>query len=433
MSFVPTPVFRLLGVTMGFGVGIALLLAMTVTPILFSWMPAPAPWLRGEGGRVQRALDGALDSCARLASGRPWLVIAVFAGLSVAAAAGMTQLTVETSFVDRLDEDNQLLRDRTWLNERFSGSLILDLYVETPQDGGILDPETFGRIAALQDAASRHPGVDQAMSLVDLLRRLHRELGEDLPAAAGLPTSRQALAQYLLLFEMAGGERLERLVDFQRRTVRISLRLAGEGVIEAAAVGDDLLKTARDALGGRAVAQATGLQYLMGTWLDEIVAGQKRGLGFAFFAVALMMVLGLGSLRVGAWSMVPNTLPLLALGGYLGLSWGAVDSDVGAIAMIAIGIGVDDTIHFLMRLRIEWARQPSPAEAVLAAMRYAGRGIVITTVILVCGFLPMLLSDYFSVWVFGALLPFCLVVALLADLLLVPAMVQVGWVRFARS
>jgi predicted RND superfamily exporter protein len=143
-----------------------------------------------------------------------------------------------------------------------------------------------------------------------------------------------------------------------------------------------------------------------------------------------MMCIGLRSLRVGLWSMIPNLLPLFALGGYLGLFWDYVDSDVLAVSVIAIGIGVDDTIHFLMRLRLESRRQPDTAAAIEQTFRYSGRGIVITTVVLVLGFSVFATSDYLSMYMLGTLLPLTLVVALVADLFLVPALVALGAIRF---
>ena len=107
-----------------------------------------------------------------------------------------------------------------------------------------------------------------------------------------------------------------------------------------------------------------------------------------------------------------------------------VDSDLLAIAMVAIGIGVDDTIHFLMRFRIESRRQPDVAQALKRTFTYSGRGIVITTVILVAGFIPFALSNYLSIFYFGTMLPLALVVALAADLFLVPALARLGAIRF---
>ncbi|HPQ71234.1 MAG TPA: MMPL family transporter, partial [bacterium] len=116
--------------------------------------------------------------------------------------------------------------------------------------------------------------------------------------------------------------------------------------------------------------------------------------------------------------------------GYMGLFMHRVDSDLMAICMIAIGIGVDDTIHFLMRLRIEGQRQETTAAAVRETFYFSGRGIMMTSVILVLGFLPFALSEYLSLFMLGTLLPVTLIVALAADLYLVPALVHVRVIRY---
>ena len=98
--------------------------------------------------------------------------------------------------------------------------------------------------------------------------------------------------------------------------------------------------------------------------------------------------------------------------------------------MLAIGVGVDDTIHFLMRYRIESERTADRGQALANTFEFAGRAIVMTTITLALGFAPFALSDYFSIWILGVYLPLTLVVALLADLFLIPAMAQVGLIRF---
>jgi predicted RND superfamily exporter protein len=128
--------------------------------------------------------------------------------------------------------------------------------------------------------------------------------------------------------------------------------------------------------------------------------------------------------------MIPNLLPLIVVTATCGLIWTDLDSDTLVILMMAIGIGVDDTIHFLTRLKTESRRAPSQAVAIARTFSFAGRAIVMTTVILAVGFLPMAMSEYYSMAIMGTLLPLALVVAMVGDLLLVPAMAQVGLLKF---
>jgi predicted RND superfamily exporter protein len=189
----------------------------------------------------------------------------------------------------------------------------------------------------------------------------------------------------------------------------------------------------QNTLGDSVHVKASGLVYLLGDFFEVILAGQKTALILAFMSIALIMMIGLRSVGAGLWSMFPNVLPLFALCGYLGLFSDYIDSDVIIIAIMAIGIGVDDTIHFLMRFRIESHRQDDLEKAVQQTFFYSGRGIVITTVILVIGFTPFAVSDYLTINMMGTLLPMALIVALLADLFLVPALIRVGAIRFKFS
>lgn len=433
LSLVPTPVFRSLGLILGFGVASALLIAMTVTPVFFSLMPEPKPLRNGPTSRIHDWLDRLLIATEMFAIRRARIVVAVSALVLALALLGLSRLRIEADFAKRFPEDNRIRRDLSWFKERFAGVTGLDIYIEVPEPDGLYDPDTFARIAKYQDALAELPRVDRAVSLVTLMREIHGEFNSDGGAANPLPSTREAIAQYLLLFEMGGGRDLDRLVDFERRKMRITLRLNDEGFRANALVAREAMAMAKQLLGDSAKAEPSGLMFLLGDWLDEIVAGQRNGLLLSLFTISLMMTVALRSLRLGLWSMVPNVLPLLALGGYVGGMWDYVDSDTIMIGIIAIGIGVDDTIHFLVRYRIEQERSPDPATAITRTFDFAGRAIVMTTVILVVGFSPFALSDYYTTQMMGTLLPLCLVVAVLADLLLVPALIQTGLMRAKRQ
>jgi predicted RND superfamily exporter protein len=212
--------------------------------------------------------------------------------------------------------------------------------------------------------------------------------------------------------------------------LRIAVRTNQRGFRAVAEVGERIEAVARESLGASTTAEASGFVYILGDWLSELVQGQRNGLITCAMTVAILMIVCLRSFRVGLWSMVPNLLPVLAIAGLLGFLWEHADSDCIGLGILAIGIGVDDTIHFLTRYRIEAARSVHTAEAIRRTFAFAGRAIVMTTVILAAGFCPFALSDYLTTRILGTMLPFCLVVALAADVLLVPAMVQLGWMRY---
>jgi predicted RND superfamily exporter protein len=434
LVFIPTPLLRQLGVVLGAGVGIALLLAMTLVPIILSVLPGVGPGWVGEGHRAARGVDRLLQACMHLSLRRPRAVVAGFAVLAVASAVGIAHLEVEASFARRLSPSNPVRQAQDFIRTRFSGSNFLDVYVTAPEGKDLLDPEVFQGLARFHQRLADEPGVDGVLSLVSLVDLLHRQMSG---AAAGgafmLPGTRALLAQYLLLFEVSGGEGLERVVDEPRKVARLSVRLSEDGLRGLARSGDRAVALAQEVLPPGAKAEATGIAYLLGDWITFILEGQRRGLGFAVLSTTLMMVLCLRSWRVGVGSMIPNVLPLMVLGGYVGGLWDQVDSDVMLVATFAIGIAVDDTIHFLTRFRFESQREADRQVALHRTFVFTGRAIVQTTVILCLGFLPFAWSDYFSTRIIGTLLPLTLIVALVADLLLVPAMVNLGILTFRKE
>ena len=431
LSLIPTPVFRQMGIVLGLGVAIALGIAMTLVPVLLSFLPAPRRRRRSLRTRCIEWIDGALRLCERTSLAHPWLVIASSTAIFALAVAGTMRIEVENELTKRLRPSNPVRRDTDWFEKHLAGTNVLDLYIEAGGPSGVLEPEVFAAIGRLQDDVERLPGVDLVLSPVTLAREiLAASLGRDsADDDVPLPRDSQDLRQLLTTIELFDPSALATLLASDGHTMRLLARLEEKGLRATHRIGTEALELAAARLGDRARVEATGISFLIGGWLDSILVGQRHALLSSFVTIALMMAVALRSLSAGVWSMLPNLLPLLVMSGWIGFTWDQVDSDTIGLAVLAIGIGVDDTIHFLVRYRLERARSTERREALSRTFRFAGRGIVMTTVILTLGFLPFALSDYFTVRILGTLLPLVLVVALVADVLLVPALCTVGWLR----
>jgi len=425
LAFVPTPVIRKLATVLAFGVALALILAMTLVPILFSLLPAPKAATWQKGGPLVRLVDRVIQGALALSTRRAWQVIVGFAIVLVVSLMGISRIRIETKMIDRLNEDNPIRQSAEFIEKQFAGTTFLDVYF-TAKEGDFLEPERFVALSRLQEEVLKIADVDEAQSFVDVIDRIHNELaGPD----AKLPDSRAMLAQYLLLFDMSGGGGIERLIDEERLTVRMTVRLSGPGMVRTADLGKEIARQGRELFGPSVDVSPGGLTYLFGDWIGFIVDGQKQGLLFAFFATTLMMIVALRLWGAGLLSMIPNALPILVLGGVVGWTWDSVDSDTIMVAMIAIGIGVDDTIHFTTRLRMEAARTNDLFRAMQRTFNFTGRAIIMTSIILCLGFAPFATSAYFTTKIMGTLLPMTLLVALVADLLLLPALIEVGVIR----
>ena len=322
--------------------------------------------------------------------------------LSIGAFIGISRIHIETNMQERLREDNHIRVAQDFIASNFTGTNLLDFYITGPE-GKVVNQETLRKLKAFQTSVAEREGVGAAYSLVDLIELLHAELAPE--SNEVLPTGTNTIAQYLLLFEMSGGEGLYRLLDDSQSTLHLTVRLSNNDLVRTNRLGTSIVDELEATLGPDYSVEVTGLTYLFGGWIDFIMEGQKRGFLFAFLSTTLMMFVCLRSWRATIVSMIPNALPLLAMGGVLGFLWDKVDSDTMMVAMIAIGIAVDDTIHFLTRFRMECERQMTLDDAITQTFAHTGRGIVKTTIILCLGMAPFNLSDYLSTRMMGTLLP----------------------------
>jgi len=429
IALIPTPMFQELGVVLGAGVGIALLLAMTLVPIAANIGKTPSIRAQSMENPIGHLVNQMVSMCTHLSTHHARKVIGVFLVCSGVLTWGFINTDIETSFVHRLSEDNPIRQDSTWFEQEFTGTQTMDVFVSSDSPGRMLDPDVMQGMAQLQNQLEATQEVDDTMSIVDLVQRIDAGLG----GPGEVPKTREAISQYLLLFEMGGGASLDPFIDFDRKQVRIALRLNEHRMRRVNGVAEKANTIGAAALPPDVETLGTGMMPLVGGWLDEIVQGQRNGVLVSILSITVLMIIGLRSVGVGMWSMIPNLLPLVAVTACSHWIWDELDSDTLVVLMMAIGIGVDDTIHFLTRFRIESERSRTTTEAIDRTFKFAGRAIVMTTVILAAGFMPFLASDYWSTWILGALLPLALVVAMVADLLLVPALVQVGAIQFPLS
>lgn len=435
MSFVPTPVFRLLGITLGLGVSVALFQAITLVPILFSYLGRPKSLRAGPTATVQRALDWSMNGMREIGLRYSWLVIIVFGAFMALSFYGISKIRVETNLTQRLAEDNPARLDQAWFQSRYNGSNFIDIYVKAPKKSKVLDPDWIQALYQWQRQLEKDEDIDSVQSYVDILAAINNrgpeaKLLNKEQLADSLPKTQAQAAQAFFLIRTGAGQDFERLVAMDSGLVRLMVRIKGEGFRTTFRAGERAEKLGQSVFQDGTEITVTGLTFILGDWLDNIIAGQRRGLLVSIAVIAVMMVFCFRSFSVGLWSMIPNLLPLFAVGGWCGLTWDKMDSDTFTIGLLAIGIGVDDTIHFLSRYRVEIARGHDRVEALNRTFAFAGRAIIMTTLIFVAGVLPFVTSDYFTTKMFGTLLPLSLVIALLADLLLVPAMAKVGLMKF---
>jgi predicted RND superfamily exporter protein len=297
------------------------------------------------------------------------------------------------------------------------------LEIELSLDGRPLeDPATLGRVAALADALAALPELGPASSVAVPLAWLRRVLHGDDPAEERLAASARGNAELLELLAFEDPALLERWVSFDRRRVRVSVEAAFLSAARRGAVLEEVHAILERELPAGFGAVVTGPFAVGYDWVRDVQATQLSSFATAFGLVFGVVALYLRSLRLAAAALVPTLLPAVVVLGAMG--WLGLSLDVGRamIAAVLLGLGVDDAVHLLDRYRALRMRGEPPDEAMAGAVRFVGRAVVTTSLALALGFLSLMVSSWQTVSSFGFFVGIGIVFALVADLVVLPAL-----------
>lgn len=155
---------------------------------------------------------------------------------------------------------------------------------------------------------------------------------------------------------------------------------------------------------------------------DYIASSQINGASSSFLLILAFIAISFGSLRLGLWAMIPNVLPFVFVLGFMGAMGWHLDYFRMMLASVTMGISVDDTIHFLARLRVVFSEKGNYKAALRETMHEVGIPLTITSFALIVAFSSYLLSDTVILSSFGVLLCLSVLVGWIVELLLTPTL-----------
>ncbi len=417
-----------LGIAAPTGVMLALFYSVVLLPALIAVLPLRRRRTSGSGG--PRATARLLASLGALASRHPWPVVAGWSIVVAGSIWGASQLQIAHRPLEWFPEGHRTRVSAETANRAFGGYMPLEVVVDTGRENGLHEPEVMNRLERIQRFARQlHVnGIDvgQAISLVDILKETHQALNGNDPASYAVPQDRELIAQELLLFENSGSDDLEELVDSQFRKARVRLIVTYEdgflylGLVQAVRAG------AQEIAGELASIETTGLVELWLRTFDAMLSSTFKSYSIALLVIAPLMILLIGSVRLGLLSLIPNLAAItmgMALMATLGIHF---DMFTMMIGTIVIGIAVDDTIHFMHGFRRRYRETGDAPDAVQDTLLSTGRALFVTSMVLSCGFFVQLFGTLTGTKNVGLITGCTILAALLANLLLSPALVTLA-------
>ena len=406
------PILRGFGLFAALGIGLGLVVVLALVPLLLDFVDpdtrpvalpglAPVDWMVG------------------LATRRPGLVVAATLAALAAAWVPARSVEIDNRLTGLLDDDHPTSLASARIDRELGGVLGLEFELTAPPGVDLRDPTWLATAHDFERWLAAQPEVRSVEGLASLLAGAPALLGR--PAA--LPGSRAEVDARMLA--LADRVPLERWVDGEGRHLRIHAGLpdaGGRGFLEFADRAE--LELQRRLAGTAVEAHATGTPRLAYAGVNRITHDLRTSFALVFVVVLVLIAALFRSPWPALAAILPNAVPLVLGYATVGLVGEPLDPLAAVILTLALGIAVDDTIHVLVRTREELDRGEELGAAIRDAVRHSGRVVAVTSVVIAGGLALNGLSAFPPLQMLGLLGAVVLTLALLTDVLLLPALLQ---------
>jgi len=419
------PAIRDFGVNAAVGVMIAYLMVITFAAALLSVFPAHKLQKLKSQRKSWDSLAHRLHHIALFKSKWVWSITFLVVCIS---AYGMSQISTNTYLLGDLPENSKVREDFIFFEQRFSGVRTLELAILPAEGRELFDPAVLNEIDKVDQYLAKEHELGGLQSPAVLFKSLNKSWTGGLSSGYQLPEDTSLYATFSKLVQK--DKRLAQFAVFDKNVEigRITGRIADSGSDSLSLVMDNTRKWMEKNTNPEVASfRFTGSGLMVDKNNIYLRNNLIQSLLFAFIAVGIIFALLFRDWRMLIVSIAPNLIPMLIAAAALGYSGIELKAITSVIFTVSFGIAVDDTIHFLTRYKLERSRGSSVDDAIRETFIVSGKAIILTTIVLVFGFISLVFSDFTGTYYVGILVCITLVSALLADLFLIPQLLY--WIN----
>ncbi|MCP3668248.1 MAG: MMPL family transporter [Gammaproteobacteria bacterium] len=414
------PPFRDLGNLAAIGVGLAFFFSITLLPAMMLSLPMAQP--KEHSGAHQQMDRFALF----VVSNRRLLMWSMVVFVSFLAVQ-LPKNELDEQYLAYFGKSIPFRADTDFATDNLTGIYTIEYVLDAGEPGAIAEPGFLKQLDAFANWYRAQPETRHVNIFSDIMKRLNKNMHSDDPEWFKLPDSRELAAQYLLLYEFSlpFGLDMNNQINVDKSMIRMTVTLETLSSNELIALEERAqawLGTNTTAPFGSEGASDSVMFSHIGS--RNIVA-MLQGSTLALILISAILMVTLRSVKIGIVSMLPNLIPMVMAFGVWGLFVGEVGLALSVVSGLTLGIVVDDTVHFLSKyLRARRERGLSSQDAVGYAFHTVGSAMLVTSVVLVLGFLVLTFSDYTMNADMGLMIAITIGFALLADFLLLPPLLM---------
>lgn len=426
LNFGEVPPFWHLGNITAFGMCMAFLYSTTTLPALMAifpiWKSTTKKVIENKAGFYSRLGEFIVKQPTRLT-----VISSVFIVVMTALAL---KNVFNDSFVDYFDETVKFRTDSDFINKNLTGIYNAEFSIGSGESGGINNPVYLEKLDAFEAWLNKQEEVIHVNSFAEVTRKINKSMHGDDQTYYKVPTNRQEAAQYLLLYELSlpFGLDLNNQINVDKSETRLTVVLQNLGskkMLEFTKRAENWLKkNTPEYMHAIGVSPTVMFAKLGFRQADSMVQGNI----IALLLISLVLMIALKSFKMGAISLIPNLTPVIIGFGFWALYLGEINTGMVVVFGMTLGIIVDDTVHFMSKfLRARRELNYNAKDAVIYAFETVGRALVITTIVLVCGFTVLSTSPFALNSYMARITVIIITAALVIDFILLPSILVLAY------
>ena len=348
--------------------------------------------------------------------------------LSMAAAIFLTamipNLKLDDTWTKYFDESIEFRRDTDFAIEHLGSLYPIEFSIRASESGGISDPEYLKHIENFTKWLREHKFVNHVYTMSDVFKRLNKNMHGDDESYYKIPEDKELAAQYLLLYELSlpYGLDLNDRINIDKSAIRVTATLGDVSTVETRRFIDESQQWLKDNAPEYMHTKPTGATVMFSYIAERNIESMLKGNVIAIIIIAFIMAFALRSAKLGFLSIIPNAIPIMMTFGLWAMLVGVAGMAAATVTATSLGIIVDDSVHFLTKyLRGVREKGLDTPEAIRYAFKTVGKAIVVNSIILTFGFAVLAMSSFKVNKEMGLLTALAVVVALVMDFLLLPA------------
>ncbi|MHC9510890.1 efflux RND transporter permease subunit [Kangiella sp. M94] len=422
MNFSDAPPFRELGNIAAVGIAVACFLSLTLLPALINILPVKK--LANKKPQNQR-LSNLLKGVAAWVSKHPAkvLVVGIVAAVGLSAASMKNELNED--FIRYFDESYDVRTSTEFALDNLTGISIVEYDLPASKDEKISTPEYMNNLEKFTGWLYEQPEVMHVNTFSDVIKRLNKNLNDDQQSFYKIPEDSDLISQYILLYEtsLPYGLGITERVKMDKSATRMTVTLKDVTNNQLLAFEQRSQEWMNKNLPSYMHSDGLGWSMMFGNVAQDNIDSMLLATAIALIVISFILVFPFRSAKLGILSLIPNILPAMVALGVWGLTVGMIGLAASIITALTFGIVVDDSIHFISRyVHNRRINNMNPQQALNDTYSSVGKAIVVTSVVLIIGFAILATSGFQVNSTIGYLSSITLLVALIMDLTVLPAL-----------